>query len=88
MLTKKDIREELERAGIGPVVMVGKFCKVFGLAKATPYHMIADGRLTRAGRATITRESIERLMQTTPEMFCRVYDYNRQYDALRQVILK
>lgn len=88
MLTKKDIQTELERAGIGPVVRIGKFREIFGLGQATPYHMIADGRLTRAGRATITRESIERLMQTTPEMFCRVYDYNRQYDALRQVIFK
>jgi len=81
MLTKKDIQAELERAGIGPVVMIGKFCKIFGLSKTTPYHWIASGRLTRAGRSTITRESIECLMQTTPEMFCRVYDYNRERQA-------
>lgn len=77
MLTKKDIQEELEKAGIGPVVMVGRFCEVFKLAKATPYHMMADGRLTRAGRSTITRDSIERLMEVMPELFCRLYDHNR-----------
>ena len=83
MLTKKDIREELEKAGIGPVVMIGRFCEVFKVAKATPYHMMADGRLTRAGRSTISRDSIVDLLMKKPEFFCRLYDYNRAPQAQR-----
>lgn len=82
MLTKTDIREELEKAGIGPVVMAEKFCRVFGLAKMTPYHWMSAGQLTRAGRGAITRDSIEKLVMEKQELFCRLYDYNREEKAV------
>lgn len=73
MLTKTDVKREMDLAGAGPVVMIKEAAALLKLSRFRIYAMIAEGKLTKAGTGCVSRESIESLLMAEPKYFAAMY---------------
>lgn len=79
MLTATDIKKELDIAGVGPVIEINKLFSLIGASKSMIYKLLSENRLVRAsGRGVVTRDSVEKMLRDRQDLFCRLYDQNRQ----------
>ena len=73
MLTKTDVKRELDLAGFGPVILIRDAAAFLSITKYSVYAMIADGRLIKAGVGVISRDSLESLILANPKYFAEIY---------------
>ena len=76
MLTKNDVKKELDLANVAPVLTVRDASRILDKKRITIYSLIAKGLLVKAGAGVISRESLENLMLSQPKYFTALFAKN------------
>ena len=81
MLTKNDVKKELDFCGCGPVIRMRGAAKLLQVGVHRIYELCSMGKLTKAGAGVISRDSLEQYIMENPRCFCSLYALNHPTTA-------